>query len=83
MTWEKFEEFLALLRTVVTDAGPNLLDSLTLIVVPIYNADGNEALGPQSRNRGAQLGPAIVGERANGDGFDLNRDYIKAEAPET
>ena len=77
------EAVLALLRAVVTDAKPNLLDSLTLIVVPIYNADGNEALGPQSRNRGAQLGPAVVGERANGDGLDLNRDYIKAEAPET
>ena len=77
------EAVLALLRAVVTDAGPNLLDSLTLIVVPIYNADGNEALGPQSRNRGAQLGPAIIGERPNGDGLDLNRDYIKAEAPET
>ncbi len=77
------EAVLALLRTVVTDARPNLLDSLTLIVVPMYNADGNEALGPQSRNRGAQLGPAVVGERANGAGLDLNRDYIKAEAPET
>ena len=77
------EAVLALLRAVVTDAGPNLLDSLTLVVVPIYNADGNEALGPQSRNRGAQLGPAIIGERPNGDGLDLNRDYIKAEAPET
>ncbi len=77
------EAVLALLRNVVTDAGPNLLDSLTLVVVPIYNADGNEALGPQSRNRGAQLGPAVIGERANGDGLDLNRDYIKAEAPET
>ena len=77
------EAVLALLRAIVTDARPNLLDSLTLIVVPMYNADGNEALGPQSRNRGAQLGPAIVGERPNGDGLDLNRDYIKAEAPET
>ena len=77
------EAVLALLRTVVTDARPNLLDSLTLIVIPMYNADGNEALGPQTRNRGAQLGPAVVGERANGDGLDLNRDYIKAEAPET
>lgn len=77
------EAVLALLRTVVTDARPNLLDSLTLIVIPVYNADGNEALGPQSRNRGAQLGPAIVGERPNGAGLDLNRDYIKAEAPET
>ena len=77
------EAVLALLRTAVTDARPNLLDSLTLVVVPIYNADGNEALGPQSRNRSAQLGPAVVGERPNGDGLDLNRDYIKAEAPET
>jgi Zinc carboxypeptidase len=77
------EAVLALLRTVVTDARPNLLDSLTLVVVPIYNADGNEALGPQSRNRSAQLGPASIGERPNGDGLDLNRDYIKAEAPET
>ncbi len=77
------EAVLALLRTVVTDARPNLLDSLTLIVVPMYNADGNEALAPQARNRGAQLGPAFIGERANGDGMDLNRDYIKAEAPET
>jgi Zinc carboxypeptidase len=77
------EAVLALLRTVVTDARPNLLDSLTLIVVPMYNADGNEALGPQSRNRGAQFGPAVIGERPNGAGLDLNRDYIKAEAPET
>ena len=28
-------------------------------------------------------GPAIVGQRANAQGLDLNRDYIKAEAPET
>jgi hypothetical protein len=77
------EAVLALLRTVVTNAKPNLLDSLTLVVVPMYNADGNEALGPQARNRGAQLGSAIIGERANGAGLDLNRDYIKSEAPET
>lgn len=77
------EAVLALLRTVVTDARQNLLDSVTLVVVPMYNADGNEALGAQARNRGAQLGPARIGERANGAGLDLNRDYIKAEAPET
>jgi hypothetical protein len=77
------EAILALLRSVVTNARANVLDSLTLLVVPMYNADGNEALGPQARNRSAQLGPAIVGERPNGAGLDLNRDYIKAEAPET
>ena len=26
---------------------------------------------------------ALIGQRPNGQGFDLNRDYIKAEAPET
>src|SRR5436190_15388106 len=40
-------------------------------------------MGPQEQNRSEQNGPAIVGQRANGQGLDLNRDYIKAEAPET
>ena len=60
-----------------------LLDSIVLIWVPIYNADGNDAFGPQERNRGSQVGPEMVGLRANGQGYDLNRDYIKQEAPET
>jgi hypothetical protein len=60
-----------------------LLDSVVIIWVPIYNADGNDAFGPQERNRGAQLGPQMVGLRANGQGYDLNRDYVKQEAPET
>jgi len=51
--------------------------------VPIYNADGNEKVASQSVNRTEQNGPALVGRRANGQGLDLNRDYIKAEAPET
>jgi len=60
-----------------------LLDSLILIVVPIYNTDGNDAFAPGSRNRPGQNGPDTVGRRPNGLGFDLNRDYIKQEAPET
>jgi hypothetical protein len=60
-----------------------LLDSLVLLVVPIYNVDGNEALAPGEVNRPGQNGPAIVGRRANAQGLDLNRDYVKQEAPET
>lgn len=77
------EAALMLLRDM--SAGPlgAFLDKLILIVLPIYNIDGNEAFGPQSRHRPHQLGPEQVGLRANGQGFDLNRDYVKLEAFET
>ncbi len=60
-----------------------LLDSIVLLVVPIYNADGNEHLGPGERNRPGQNGPALVGQNTNGQGLNLNRDFVKLEAPET
>jgi hypothetical protein len=60
-----------------------LLDSLVLIVVPIYNADGNERWASGEENRPGQNGPAVVGRNQNGQGLNLNRDYIKMEAPET
>jgi murein tripeptide amidase MpaA len=77
------EALLALLRELSFGPRPNALDSIVLIAVPIYNTDGNEALGPQAQNRSEQNGPELVGRRANGQNFDLNRDYMKAEAPET
>ena len=60
-----------------------LLDSLILIVVPIFNADGNDRFGPADKNRPGQNGPVIVGRNPNGQGLNINRDYIKLEAPET
>ncbi len=77
------EALQALLRDLITGRTPNALDSIVLIAVPDYNADGNDAWGPQERQRGAQDGPAIVGQRPNGQQLDLNRDYIKQEAPES
>jgi zinc carboxypeptidase len=77
------EAMLAMLRDLTLSAKPNVLDSIVLIVVPDYNADGNEALAPQARNRGAQQGPEMVGTRPDAQGINLNRDYIRAETPET
>jgi hypothetical protein len=77
------EALLALLRDLTFAPGPNVLDSIVLIAVPIYNADGNEKWGPQEKQRTEQNGPEMVGQRPNAQGLDLNRDYIKAEAPET
>lgn len=77
------EALLALIRDLAFTTRPNALDSIVLIAVPIYNADGNERFAPQSVNRTEQNGPEMVGVRSNAQGLDLNRDYVKAEAPET
>ncbi len=76
------DALLALVRDLLVSRR-NVLDSIVLIAIPIYNADGNERFAPQSVNRTEQNGPEMVGVRANAQGLDLNRDYIKAEAPET
>jgi hypothetical protein len=72
-----------LLRDLTRGSLRPLLDSLILLVVPIFNADGNDRLGPTTRNRPGQNGPTIVGNNSNGQGLNLNRDYVKLEAPET
>ena len=77
------EALLALLRDLALEQRPNVLDSIILVAVPIYNADGNEKVGPQDRQRSEQNGPELVGQRPNAQGLDLNRDYVKAESPET
>jgi hypothetical protein len=76
------EALLALVRDLASSQN-NMLDSIVLIAIPIYNADGNERFAPQAVNRTEQNGPERVGQRPNAQGFDLNRDYVKAEAPET
>ncbi len=72
-----------LLRDLTTGPLSGLLDSVIVLVVPIYNTDGNEKFGPGERNRPGQNGPAVVGPSLNGQGLNLNRDYVKVEAPET
>lgn len=58
-----------------------LLDRITVLLVPIYNADGNERISLE--NRPAQFGPlGGVGIRANARGLDLNRDFMKLDSAE-
>ncbi len=73
----------AILRDLTVGPLQPLLDSVIVVMVPIYNADGNERFGPGEKNRPGQNGPAIVGTGGNGQGLNLNRDYVKLEAPET
>ncbi|MBK5298718.1 MAG: M14 family metallopeptidase [Vicinamibacteria bacterium] len=59
-----------------------LLERVTVLVAPIYNADGNERVSVN--NRPAQFGPVGgVGTRETARGLDLNRDFIKLEAIES
>ncbi len=73
---------LALLRDmVITKSQARLLERAVVVIIPIYNADGHERFGPY--NRINQNGPEEMGWRVNATNLNLNRDYVKADAPET
>jgi len=75
------DALLMLARELATSEDRGVLEDLIVCVVPIYNADGNERFSPD--NRPGQVGPNEMGTRENAQGLDLNRDYVKLEAPET
>ncbi|HJW43356.1 MAG TPA: M14 family metallopeptidase [Geothrix sp.] len=69
------------------DAGALLAD-LTLVVVPLFNPDGNDAIHPGNRKLhlpklSGQLGPESgVGTRVNAAKINLNRDYLRMQGEE-
>ena len=70
-----------LLREVAEGKHDDWLETMVLLVAPIYNADGNERFA--LNNRGPQHGPmGGQGQRPNAQGLDLNRDHMKLESPE-
>jgi len=76
------EASLMLLRDIaVSTQKASLLQKAILLVVPIYNVDGHERFTPY--NRINQNGPKEMGFRATSQNLNLNRDWIKAEQPET
>jgi len=71
-----------LARRLLTDDLRPLLSKVIILLAPIYNADGNERISVT--NRMSQNGPiGGVGVRENAQALDLNRDYIKLDAPES
>ncbi|MBX3111945.1 MAG: M14 family metallopeptidase [Fimbriimonadaceae bacterium] len=59
----------------------DLLAKARLVIVPVFNVDGHERTSPY--NRINQNGPSSMGWRTTAQNFNLNRDYIKLDAPET
>jgi hypothetical protein len=79
---------LMLVRHILDGMHGDVLERLTLFVVPLFNADGNDRIDPANRKLDiahltGQLGPdSGVGTRVNAAGINLNRDYMRQDAPE-
>ncbi|HEX5889164.1 MAG TPA: M14 family metallopeptidase [Pyrinomonadaceae bacterium] len=72
----------ALLRDIaITKTAAGILNNVVLLFMPIYNTDGHERSTPF--NRINQNGPESMGWRTTSTYQNLNRDYMKADTPET
>ena len=65
----------------------DLLAQMTLVIVPLFNPDGNDAVDPANRKLNlpkleGQIGPELVGTRVNAKGINLNRDYMRQASEE-
>lgn len=69
--------FLALREQLAT---PGALRHQVLVFVPVFNVDGHERFGAWTRPN--QRGPEQMGWRVTAQNLNLNRDYLKADAPE-
>jgi len=65
---------------VVTKTKESLLDHVTILFIPVFNADGLARFNPY--NRINQNGPKEMGWRTTATNLNLNRDFLKADAPE-
>ena len=70
-----------LLREIlVTKEKFNLIDDVNLLIIPVFNVDGHERRA--EFNRINQIGPKVTGWRTTAQNYNLNRDFMKADAPE-
>ncbi len=75
------EAILMMLRELANDPDHPWLEKMVIVLVPNYNADANDRMGPN--NRRGQAGPVNgMGRRENAQQLDLNRDFGKLDSPE-
>jgi hypothetical protein len=72
------EAVLMLTRDFVENKDSHYLENQVVLILPIFNPDGNDKFGKNRRDNG----PELAGTRYNGQFLDLNRDYLKLESPE-
>ncbi len=72
--------FMALRALLEAEAPSSPLHHAALLFVPAFNTDGHERVGRW--NRPNQAGPEETGWRTTAHNLNLNRDYMKADAPE-
>jgi hypothetical protein len=58
----------------------HLLENVSVVFIPIVSVDGHERFGPY--NRINQNGPEEMGWRTTPTNLNLNRDFLKGDAPE-
>jgi len=75
------EASLILMRDMLFGDKQHLLDNQIVVFVPVYNADGNDAMAENTRPN-QELSPVMTGVRT-AHGLDLNRDGMIVEADET
>ncbi len=69
-----------LLRDIAVGGKAALVERANFLLVPVFNADGHERISEW--NRPNQRGPVHQGWRTTAQNLNLNRDYMKADAPE-
>ncbi len=72
--------FIALRELLSGEIAAGVLERMAVLFVPAFNTDGHERMG--RANRPNQNGPEETGWRATAHNLNLNRDYVKADAPE-
>jgi hypothetical protein len=72
--------YLLLRELLAGQVAPGALAAVTLVFVPVVNPDGHERWG--ANNRPNQRGPEEMGFRTTALNLNLNRDYVKVDAPE-